>query len=94
MFMFSANMGCDNKKQIVIIEKPTELLEKPDRKDSPRNRVIAQLNKGVRAEVIHTRYSKEYMFYKIRTEDGLVGYVMWDPSVMREVGAVERGEKQ
>ncbi len=39
--------------------------------------VIAVLEKGDRGRVIHIRYSKDFMFYKIKLDDGRMGYVMY-----------------
>jgi len=70
-------LGCKAGDLTIIIEKPTELLSKADLKDASGNEVISILNKGVKGSVIKSEYSKDFMFYKIRTEDGRVGYVLY-----------------
>lgn len=75
--IFIATHGCSSKEIYIVIQGPTELLYEADYKDAPGNRIIAVLDKEVKARVIHIRYSKEFMFYKIRTEDGRVGYVKY-----------------
>jgi hypothetical protein len=71
------NLGCKAGELTIIIEKPTELLSKADLKDASGNKVILILEKGVKGSVIKSEYSKDFMFYKIRTEDGHVGYVLY-----------------
>ena len=69
--------GCNGTNSFVIIEGPTDLLSEPDTKDTPGNEVVATLQKGDRGKVIHVRYSKSFMFYKIKLDDGHTGYVMF-----------------
>jgi glutamate racemase len=45
-------------------------------KSEPGNKRIALMQAGDSAQVLATRYSKEFMFYKIRLPDGREGYVM------------------
>jgi len=73
--MSFAVTGCKDTNSFVIIEEPTDLLSEPDWKDAPGNKVIALLQKGERGKVIHVRYSKDFMFYKIKLDDGRTGYV-------------------
>lgn len=75
--IFVVAHGCSSKEIYIVIQGPTELLYEADYRDAPGNRIIAVLGKGVKAKVIHIRYSKEFMFYKIRTDDGRVGYVKY-----------------
>lgn len=75
--IYIVNQGCSYKEIDIVIQGPTELLSEADYNDAPGNRIIVVLDKGVRAKVINIRYSKEFMFYKIRTEDGRVGYVKY-----------------
>lgn len=70
-------MGCNDTNSFIIIEGSTDLLSEPDTKDTPGNMVIATLQKGEKGKIIHTRYSKSFMFYKIKLDDGRSGYVMF-----------------
>ena len=69
--------GCNDSNSFVIIEGPTDLLSQPDTKDTLGNTVVATLQSGDKGKVIHTRYSKSFMFYKIKLDDGRTGYVMY-----------------
>jgi hypothetical protein len=68
--------SCNEKKSAIIIQEPTELLQKADIKDAPGNNVVSVLGKGVTGQIVDITYSKDFMFYKIRTEDGRIGYVV------------------
>jgi type II secretory pathway component HofQ len=74
MFGYS---GCSYDRGTIVIVKSTELLQKADRKEAEGNKVITVLREGTEAKIINVRYSKEYMFYKVRTEEGQLGYVMY-----------------
>lgn len=64
------------KKDEILILGPTKLLKLPDDEKCAGNIVIKTLEKGSRATIFHVRYSKDYMFYKVKTLDGNTGYVM------------------
>ncbi len=68
----------ENQTEILVVRMQTELLPKPERKNDKDNKPISVLEKGTIGLIIHIRYSKEFMFYKIRLENGLEGYVMHD----------------
>lgn len=70
------------KSEIFVINESTILLLKPDWEYSSNNKILAQLQKGIIVELIHKRYSKDAMFYKIKTKDGLEGYIMWRPNLL------------
>jgi hypothetical protein len=69
--------GCGDTTAFVVIEGPTHLLAKPDTEDTHGNKVVATLKKGEKGKIIHIRYSKSFMFYKIKVDDGRTGYVMY-----------------
>ena len=76
MIMLFAASSCNEKRATVIIQKPTELLYKADIKDAPGNKVVCILRKGMTGKIVDTRYSKDFMFYKIKMGDGRTGYVI------------------
>src|SRR4030042_3630128 len=55
----------------VIIEQPTDLLLKPVDKEA-----LTTLQTGEEGRIIHSRYFKGIIFYKIELNDGRKGYVM------------------
>jgi hypothetical protein len=66
--------GC--KRETMILLAPTQLLSEPDWDYAPDNKTIAILNKGENVEVLGTRFSKDAMFYKVKTEKGIKGYIL------------------
>ena len=80
-------MSCD-EKHIIIIEKPTEVLEKPYPlsypSSNPRpNSVVGVVNEKETVEVIKEIYGKDFLVYKIRMDDGKVGYVVYEEGMSR-----------
>ncbi len=75
----------ENQTEILVVVEQTELLPKPERKDDKENKPISVLEKGTIGLIVHIRYSKEFMFYKIRLENGLEGYVMFDPPLIKTI---------
>ncbi len=76
MIIFFGASSCTEKRATIIIQEPTELLQKADIKDAPGNKVLSILGKGMTGKIVDTKYSKDFMFYKIKMEDGRTGYVM------------------
>jgi len=69
-------VSCKNTAMIVVAEEPTRVFKSyPDSGPPKKDEEIAILNKGETGTVIHSRYSKDFMFYKIRLNDGREGYV-------------------
>lgn len=69
-------ISCKNTDMMVIAEEPTRVFKGyPDSGPPKQDEVVAVLNKGETGAVIHSRYSKDFMFYKIRLKDGREGYV-------------------
>lgn len=69
-------ISCKNSEFIVVAEEPTRVFKSyPDSGPPKQDEEIAILNKGETGVVIHSRYSKDFMFYKIRLKDGREGYV-------------------
>lgn len=68
--------GCNKKELIVIVDGPTQVFkEYPESGVPDKNQVITIINKGENYEVVKTNYSKDFMFYKIKLNDGRVGYL-------------------
>jgi hypothetical protein len=76
LLMLIGSSSCNSADSIVTANGPVDVFETYP-KNEPGNKVIAVLNKGESAPVIHTRYSKDFMFYKVRLADGREGYVMF-----------------
>jgi hypothetical protein len=69
-------LSCKNTDTIVTAEEPTRVFKGyPDSGPPKKDEVVAVLNKGETGIVIHSRYSKDFMYYKIRLKDGREGYV-------------------
>ncbi|MBF0474980.1 MAG: SH3 domain-containing protein [Deltaproteobacteria bacterium] len=69
-------ISCKNTDMMVIAVEPTRVFKSyPDSGPPKQDEVIAVLNRGEACAVIHSRYSKDFMFYKIRLKDGREGYV-------------------
>lgn len=71
-------MGCNNSNFALTAETPTPVYEDYPSSGQPRANVIAVLNKGEKAEIIHARYAKDAAYYKVRLNDGREGYVGWE----------------
>jgi len=61
--------------EIIVIKQPTELYIEP--MELVEDNVISILKPGTLAKLTATRISKNFMYYKIRLEDGVEGYVRW-----------------
>ena len=72
--------SCSKENEIIIISKQTLLLKKPMGENAIGNDVISVLDKGERGIIIGITYSKEFMFYKMRTYDGREGFVIYNGS--------------
>lgn len=69
-------LSCKNTDMTVVAEEPTRVFKTyPDSGPPKQDEVITVLNKGEAGAVIHSRYSKDFMYYKIRLKDGREGYV-------------------
>ena len=71
-------MGCNSGDFVLIAETPTSVYEDYPSGGPPRAKVIAVMNKGDTAAIIHTRYAKDAAYYKVRLKDGREGYVLWE----------------
>ncbi len=68
--------SCKKAETMIVAEEPTKVFKSyPDSGPPKQSEVLAVLNKGEFGDVIHARYSKDFMFYKIRLKDGREGYV-------------------
>lgn len=68
--------SCSNADMLVIAEGSIKVYKDYPESGTPsQDKVIAVLNQGETGDVIHTRYSKDFMFHKIRLKDGREGYV-------------------
>ncbi len=76
MCLIMGAASCSEKKPTIILPEPTELLQIARHKNAPGNKVLAVLEKGTSGVILDTTYSKSFMFYKIKTNDGRIGYVM------------------
>lgn len=73
--LFLSVLGCKDN-MIVVADEPTKVFKSyPDSGPPKQDEVVAVLNKGETGAVIHSRHSKDFMFYKIRLKDGREGYV-------------------
>jgi len=69
--------GCSST-EIVIAEEPVNVYKNYPQSGKPnQDEVITILRQGETGDVIQTRYSKDFMFYKIRLKDGREGYVLF-----------------
>ena len=69
-------LSCKSLDTTVVAEEPTRVFKTyPDSGPPKQDEVITILNKGETGVVIHSRYSKDFMYYKIRLKDGREGYV-------------------
>jgi len=76
--MILSLLSCNNTDSMVIVEEPTRVYKNyPDSGPPNQNEVITVLTKGETGAVIHSRYAKDAMYYKIRLKDGRKGYVMF-----------------
>lgn len=71
-------MGCNSGDFMLTAETTTSVYEDYPSDGSPRTKVIAVMNKGDTAAIIHTRYAKDAAYYKVRLKDGREGYVLWE----------------
>ena len=78
IFLALSFNGCNNPNQLVIIQAPTSMYEDYPKSGPPTAKVIAILNKGETAEVIHVRWAKDCEYLKVRVKDGRTGYIGWD----------------
>lgn len=68
--------NCSNTDKMVLAEEAIKVyIDYPSSGTPSQDKVIAVLNQGESGYIIHTRYSKDFMFYKIRLKDGREGYV-------------------
>lgn len=69
-------VSCKNTNTMVIADAPTNVFKSyPDSGPPKQDEVIAVLSKDETGDVIHSRHSKDFMYYKIRLKDGREGYV-------------------
>lgn len=70
------SVGCRHGDLMVIADDQTRVFkEYPENGPPQQDKVIAVLQVGEACEVIHARYSKDFMFYKVRLKSGQDGYV-------------------
>ena len=69
-------LGC-RKQGSVIIEETTNLYQRPTWPDTTNNTVIAVLKKDEKGQILAIEYSKDFKYYKVRFDDGRVGYVIY-----------------
>ena len=71
-----ALFGCHKRDMIVVAEESTKIYKSYPASGPPNpNDVVGILGKGETGVVVTTRYSKDFMYYKIKLKDGLEGYV-------------------
>lgn len=70
--------GCNDPECAIVIKEPSPVYEDYPEGGPPTSKVIAVLEKGERKEVIHTRWSKDCEWFKVRLKDGRIGYVGWN----------------
>ncbi len=76
MLLVLSFLGCKETDTLIVAEEPTSVFKSyPDSGPPKQSEIIAVLSKGESCDVIHSRYSKDFMFYKIRLKDGREGYV-------------------
>jgi hypothetical protein len=71
-------IGCNSGDFVLVAETPTSVYEDYPSGGPPRDKIIAVMNKGDTADVVHTRYAKDAAYYKVRLKDGRKGYVLWE----------------
>ena len=72
----TALLGCHKRDMIVVADEPTKIYKDYPASGPPnQNDVVGTLGKGETGVVLTTRYSKDFMYYKIKLKDGREGYV-------------------
>ena len=70
-------MGCNDIKDVIVVEGPTKVLSDPECSFYKGAKEIAVLDKGDKVTVIGVRYPKDCMVYKIKLADGRIGYITY-----------------
>lgn len=81
LLIILTSIGCSSKS-IVVIEGPTELLKEPYPIGYPStnphpNEIVSVLKKGDVGEVLSYDYGKDYKYYKVKMNDGKIGYLIF-----------------
>lgn len=78
VFMIFSLASCSNGKSMIIVDAPTKVYkEYPEGGLPSQDKVVSVLNKDEVGDVLQVRYSKDFMYYKIRLKDGREGYVLF-----------------
>ena len=85
LFLF----GCAKKDRFVIQQTVTVYESYPYGGFDNESKVIDTIHAGEVVEIIHVRYSKDAMFFKVRLENGKKGYILWGPKLGVKLTATE-----
>jgi hypothetical protein len=91
-------LACAGPSEHLQISTEVPLLEQPYPLDYPStrtkpNKALRLLN-NERVVVISERVDKDFLVYKVRTEDGLEGYVLAEPGVVKQSPALTQGSSR
>lgn len=93
IFLCFCVSGCEDHKEVVtkfpvevysdymevVIRLPVENRSEYTDSGVRRSLVIGVIPAGTKIQVIDTRYSKDFMFYQVKMDDGRKGYILWSP---------------
>ncbi|MBH0003709.1 MULTISPECIES: SH3 domain-containing protein [Pseudoalteromonas] len=69
--------GCDASLERLELHETTELLKEPGVQNLGfPEKQVAILPSGTKVVVLDKRYGKDYLAYKVETDDGLKGYII------------------
>ena len=85
--------GCEDHREVVtklpvevyseylevVIRLPVEDYAEYSANGVRKSLVIGVIPAGTKIQVLDTRYSKDFMFYKVKMNDGRKGYILWSP---------------
>lgn len=80
--------GCSQKNEILVIDGEVDLLEAPYPMNYPStapkpNRVLKILN-SQDVLILEERYEKDYLVYKVKTNNGEEGFVISKPNIYKK----------
>jgi len=76
--------SCNAKEKIVCLQE-INIMEFPEAEETKGNKIVAVLRPGDECEILDVTYSKDYAFYRVKTKDGKVGYILGDSEKMRRI---------
>ena len=70
-------IGCSSSSESIEFHEKTELLKEPALQNVGNpEMIIMLLPEGTQVKILEKEYGKDFLAYKVETDEGVVGYVL------------------